>query len=95
MSFVKYRTGVAQTANTEQSLSSEANSRLGGEEILHILWIQMDYCPFDSNLSLDSTQIQLNSVNILKTYFLEVSFNITLLYRSTKCLCFKYLQGTG
>ena len=95
VSFVKYRTQIAQTASTEQSLSLQASSRLDGEDVLRILWIRIGYCFFHNNLSLDHIQKKLHSVKILKTYFPEVHLNISLLCRSTKVFpCFQRLKGT-
>ena len=95
VSCVKYRTQIAQTASTEQSLSLQGSSRLDGEDFLRMLSVRFGYCFFHKNLSLDHIQKKLHSVKTLKAYFLEVRCNILLLCRSTKlCPCFQCLKGT-
>jgi hypothetical protein len=95
VSFVKYRTQIAQTASTEQSLSLQVSSRLDGGVFLRMLWVRFGYCVFHNNFSPDHNQKKLHSVKTLKTYFLDVPFDIFLLCRSNKlCPCFQCLKGT-
>jgi hypothetical protein len=62
----------------EQSPSWEANSLSHSQEILHLLGNLDVHYPVHNNLPLFPSQIQINLVHTLQTYYFRINFNIIL-----------------